>query len=94
MNGAIEQTANGVAQPWWERAPFLYGIACPADDADGRDSALSDRRNRFFVGFALALIKWIALREPLIAPFRQSLAAWTIGVGGLFGYHFLLFLAL
>jgi len=34
------------------------------------------------------------LREPLSAPFRQSVAAWAIGVGGLFGYHFLLFLAL
>jgi drug/metabolite transporter (DMT)-like permease len=48
----------------------------------------------FFVAFLCALTKWIVKKE---SPFRhmvQPLKAWALGVSGLFGYHFLYFLAL
>ncbi|MCW8834747.1 MAG: EamA family transporter [Rhodospirillales bacterium] len=48
----------------------------------------------FAVAFAIALIKWIVRAEPPLRHFRQPPAAWVIGVSGLFGYHFLYFLAL
>jgi drug/metabolite transporter (DMT)-like permease len=48
----------------------------------------------FGVAFLLALAKWLLRRESPVAQFRQPLAAWTVGVGGLFGYHFLYFLAM
>tara|TARA_Y100000588_G_scaffold20766_1_gene20995 strand:- start:279 stop:731 length:453 start_codon:yes stop_codon:yes gene_type:complete len=48
----------------------------------------------FAVPFLLALAKWIAPGESVVAPFRQSPKTWTICVGGLFGYHALVFSAL
>ncbi|TFH84912.1 EamA family transporter [Billgrantia azerbaijanica] len=43
-----------------------------------------------FVCFAL----WLGLRgESLAAPLRQPPAVWALGVGGLFGYHALYFVA-
>ncbi len=48
----------------------------------------------FAVPFLLALAKWIAPGESVVAPFRQSPKTWTICVGGLFGYHALVFTAL
>jgi drug/metabolite transporter (DMT)-like permease len=75
-------------------AVFLWGSLAVLTTYTGAIPPFQIVAIAFFIGFGLALIKWIALREPLSAPFRQSVAAWAIGVGGLFGYHFLLFLAL
>jgi drug/metabolite transporter (DMT)-like permease len=48
----------------------------------------------FAIAFLLALGKWLVNREAPLAHFRQPAAAWAVGVGGLFGYHFLYFLAM
>lgn len=48
----------------------------------------------FLIAFLLAFVKWIVRRERIAAHFRQPLRAWALGVGGLFGYHFFVFLAL
>src|SRR5262245_50645160 len=36
----------------------------------------------------------LILRPRSVAPLRQPLPVWLVGVGGLFGYHFLYFTAL
>ncbi len=48
----------------------------------------------FAVAASLAVIKWLARGEPILARFRWPAAAWLVGVGGLFGYHVFYFLAL
>lgn len=48
----------------------------------------------FTIAFLLALGKWLVRGEAPLAHFRQPAAAWAVGVGGLFGYHFLYFLAM
>jgi drug/metabolite transporter (DMT)-like permease len=44
----------------------------------------------FAVGTALALVRG----RGLLAPLRQSPAVWAVGIGGLFGWHLLYFIAL
>lgn len=48
----------------------------------------------FALAFGLALVKWAAFRESPAGYLRQPLPVWAVGVGGLFGYHALYFLAL
>jgi drug/metabolite transporter (DMT)-like permease len=48
----------------------------------------------FFVAFLCALIKWVIKGESPMRHFWQPPKAWVLGVSGLFGYHFLYFLAL
>ena len=48
----------------------------------------------FAIAFFCALTKWLVTRQKLGVLFRQPLALWGLGVGGLFGYHFFYFLAL
>lgn len=48
----------------------------------------------FFVAYLCALTKWILNKESPITHMIQPLKAWVLGVSGLFGYHFLYFLAL
>lgn len=48
----------------------------------------------FGLGGLLSLGLILAARRPLLAILRQPLPVWLLGIGGLFGYHFLYFLAL
>ena len=48
----------------------------------------------FAIAFVLCLGKWLLFRESISGHLRQPAAVWLIGVGGLFGYHFLYFMAL
>ncbi len=48
----------------------------------------------FAVAAAVAVAKWLVRGDAIIAHLRQPPAAWLLGVGGLFLYHFLYFLAL
>ncbi|NVK20009.1 MAG: EamA family transporter [Methylocystaceae bacterium] len=48
----------------------------------------------FFVAFLCALIKWLVKKESPFKHIYQPPKAWLLGVSGLFGYHFLYFLAL
>jgi drug/metabolite transporter (DMT)-like permease len=47
----------------------------------------------FSIGGAVGTLSWIG-RPHAVKALRQSPAAWLVGVGGLFGYHALYFLAL
>jgi drug/metabolite transporter (DMT)-like permease len=48
----------------------------------------------FAVAAALAAAKWLLRGESILGHLRQPPTAWLVGVGGLFLYHFLYFLAL
>jgi drug/metabolite transporter (DMT)-like permease len=48
----------------------------------------------FGIAFALALVVWLARGENPLARLRLPWRAWVLGVGGLFGFHALYFLAL
>ena len=46
------------------------------------------------VGALVSLGVILATRRPLMGALRQPAPVWLLGIGGLFGYHFLYFLAL
>lgn len=48
----------------------------------------------FGLGGVISLGVILATGRPLLASLRQPLPVWLLGIGGLFGYHFLYFLAL
>jgi drug/metabolite transporter (DMT)-like permease len=48
----------------------------------------------FALAFTLALVKWIVAREPIGRHLALPARVWTLGIGGLFGYHVLYFAAL
>lgn len=48
----------------------------------------------FAIAFILALAKWLVRGQSVIAQLRWPAKVWLVGVGGLFGYHALYFLAL
>ncbi len=48
----------------------------------------------FGIAAVIAMTKWIIKGESVIGHLRQPLRAWALGVGGLFGYHALVFFAL
>ncbi len=48
----------------------------------------------FALAFLLALGKWVIRGERIGRHLAQPPAVWLLGIGGLFGYHFLYFLAL
>ena len=75
-------------------AVFLWGSLAILTTLTGEIQPFQIVATAFFVAFLLPLIKWIIRGESLTAPFRQTSLAWAVGVGGLFGYHFLIFLAL
>jgi drug/metabolite transporter (DMT)-like permease len=75
-------------------AVFLWGSLAILTTLTGEIQPFQIVATAFFVAFLLALIKWIIRGESLTAPFRQTSLAWAVCVGGLFGYHFLIFLAL
>lgn len=75
-------------------AVFIWGSLALLTTLTGDVPPFQIVTTAFLIAFTLAVIKWIVFRESLSAPFRQRAAVWAIGVGGLFGYHFLIFLAL
>ncbi len=48
----------------------------------------------FAVAFLMALAKWLVRRENILDHLRQPWPVWVVGLGGLFGYHALYFLAI
>ena len=48
----------------------------------------------FAIAFLLALTKWIIRGENVLVHLTQPVAAWMVGVAGLFGFHLLYFVAL
>jgi drug/metabolite transporter (DMT)-like permease len=48
----------------------------------------------FSIGGLLMIGKWIIRGDDIVSHLHQPVGAWVLGVVGLFGYHFLYFLAL
>src|ERR1700723_3420337 len=61
--------------------------------ATGRSPAFQLAAMTFAIGALVGSLTWIR-RPEAIAALRQPALAWVVGVGGLFGYHALYFLAL
>ena len=61
--------------------------------ATGRVPAFQLAAMTFAIGALVGSLTWIG-RSKAVGALRQPLAAWAVGVGGLFGYHALYFLAL
>jgi len=48
----------------------------------------------FAIAFAIAALRWLARGEGVLGRLALPPSVWVVGVGGLFGYHALYFLAL
>ena len=48
----------------------------------------------FTVTFGIAVVRWRLAGQRVVDRLRQPVGAWLLSVGGLFGYHFLIFFAL
>jgi drug/metabolite transporter (DMT)-like permease len=95
MSDAVDQTdRRRRATLVGAGAVFLWGSLALLTTFTGDVPPFQIAATAFVIAFAIALIKWLVRRESISRPFRQSATAWAIGVGGLFGYHFFIFLAL
>src|SRR5882724_10120320 len=74
-------------------AILMWSLLSVLTVATGRIPAFQLAAMTFAIGAAVAFTSWI-WRPSAFASLRQPLTAWVVGVGGLFGYHALYFLAL
>src|SRR5215468_12622780 len=72
-------------------AILMWSLLAVMTVATGTIPAFQLAAMTFAVG---ALVGTLTRRAHAIAALRQPLVAWVVGVGGLFGYHALYFLAL
>ncbi|MBR1153883.1 DMT family transporter [Bradyrhizobium sp. JYMT SZCCT0428] len=74
-------------------AIMMWSLLSVLTVATGKIPAFQLAAMTFAIGAAVAFISFI-WRPAAFAALRQSPTAWVVGVGGLFGYHALYFLAL
>ncbi|UFZ02402.1 EamA family transporter [Bradyrhizobium ontarionense] len=74
-------------------AILMWSLLAVMTVATGTIPAFQLAAMTFAIGGAVGLLTWIGRPEALKA-LRQPARAWAVGVGGLFGYHALYFLAL
>ena len=74
-------------------AILMWSLLSVMTVATGKIPAFQLAAMTFAIGAAVAFISFI-WRPAAFAALRQPLTAWVVGVGGLFGYHALYFLAL
>lgn len=75
-------------------AVLLWSLLAPLTTATGALPPFELVAMTFALAFLLGLGKRIAAGDSLLGHLRQPAAAWLVGVGGLFGFHALYFLAL
>lgn len=75
-------------------AVLMWGILALLTTLTGRVPPFQLVAMSFTVATAMITLKWVVRGEHPGAFLRQPLAAWGLGVGGLFGYHFFYFMAL
>jgi drug/metabolite transporter (DMT)-like permease len=78
---------GGIAVLLWSALPLLTSYAT-------RIPAFELASITFAIAALAAFTKWIALGESIARHLRQPVAAWAVGVGGLFGYHAFYFAAM
>src|SRR3984893_15283825 len=74
-------------------AILMWSLLAVMTVATGTIPAFQLAAMTFAIGALVGSLTWIGRGEALRA-LRQPVAAWAVGVGGLFGYHALYFLAL
>jgi drug/metabolite transporter (DMT)-like permease len=74
-------------------AILMWSLLAVMAVATGKIPAFQLAAMTFAIGAMAGSLSWIG-RGEAIKALRQPLVAWAIGVGGLFGYHALYFLAL
>jgi drug/metabolite transporter (DMT)-like permease len=74
-------------------AILLWSLLSVLTVATGKIPAFQLAAMTFAIGAAVGSLSWIG-RSGAIKALRQPLLVWVVGVGGLFGYHALYFLAL
>jgi drug/metabolite transporter (DMT)-like permease len=74
-------------------AILMWSLLAVATVASGKIPAFQLAAMTFAIGALVGSLTWIG-RGEAIASLRQPFLVWLIGVGGLFGYHALYFLAL
>src|SRR5882757_5495819 len=74
-------------------AILMWSLLSVLTVATGKIPAFQLAAMTFGIGATVAFASWIR-RPAAFAALRQPLTAWVVGVGGLFGYHALYFLAL
>jgi drug/metabolite transporter (DMT)-like permease len=74
-------------------AILMWSLLAVMTVATGRIPAFQLAAMTFAIGGLVGLLTWIG-RGEAVASLRQPAVVWLVGVGGLFGYHALYFLAL
>jgi len=74
-------------------AILMWSLLAALTVATGKIPAFQLATMTFAVGALVGFLTWIG-RPEAIGSLRQSVLAWIVGIGGLFGYHALYFLAL
>src|SRR5256714_6612989 len=74
-------------------AILMWSMLAVLTVATGKIPAFQLAVMTFAIGGLVGFLTWIR-RPDAISALRQSPVAWVVGVGGLFGYHALYFLAL
>jgi drug/metabolite transporter (DMT)-like permease len=74
-------------------AILMWSLLSVMTVATGKIPAFQLAAMTFAIGALVGSLSWIG-RGEAIRALRQPLVAWVVGVGGLFGYHALYFLAL
>ena len=74
-------------------AILMWSLLAALTVATGKIPAFQLAAMTFAIGAAVAFASWI-WRPSAFRALRQPPLAWAVGVGGLFGYHALYFLAL
>jgi len=74
-------------------AILMWSLLAVLTVATGKIPAFQLAAMTFAIGALVGSLTWIG-RPGAIAALRQAPLAWVVGVGGLFGYHALYFLAL
>jgi drug/metabolite transporter (DMT)-like permease len=74
-------------------AILMWSLLAVMTVATGKIPAFQLAAMTFAIGAATCALTWIG-RADAFKALRQPLVAWIVGVGGLFGYHALYFLAL
>jgi drug/metabolite transporter (DMT)-like permease len=74
-------------------AILMWSLLAALTVATGKIPAFQLAAMTFAIGALVGSLTWIG-RPEAIATLRQPALAWIVGVGGLFGYHALYFLAL
>ncbi|WP_213740531.1 EamA family transporter [Bradyrhizobium sp. dw_411] len=74
-------------------AILMWSLLAALTVATGKIPAFQLAAMTFAIGALVGSLTWIG-RPEAVATLRQPALAWIVGVGGLFGYHALYFLAL